>query len=316
MSLNTATSDALASAAVRKEPQPSRITVLVNADAGGARGHEITGQVRDAFTEAGASVDIELRSGSQLERRANALAKPATILVAAGGDGTVSTVASAVVANGGTLGILPLGTLNHFAKDLGVPLRLADAARVILTGRVVKVDVGDVNGRTFVNNSSLGLYPHVVMERERERRRGHRKWIAFAIAVGRTWRRYRRLVVHITRDGVETVIDTPFVFVGNNEYQVSGFGLGGRSTLTNGTLSLYAARACARLDVLRLLVRTLVERPARGKQLEAWTLHGARIETSLHRMNVAVDGELVRMATPLRYEIRPGALPVLVPEER
>src|SRR5439155_15163527 len=100
------------------------------------------------------------------------------ILVAGGGDGTVNALAGAVVGRDVRFGVLPLGTLNHFAKDLGIPLDLAAAVDVVLDGRVQSVDVGEVNGRVFINNTSIGVYPRIVELRNRHRGSGMAKWAA------------------------------------------------------------------------------------------------------------------------------------------
>ena len=99
--------------------------------------------------------------------------------MAGGGDGTVNTVASAVIDTDKTFGVLPLGTLNHFAKDLHIPLDLEAAARTIIAGHTTQVDVGEVNDEIFLNNSSLGLYPRLVQKRKKKQRLGSRKWAAF-----------------------------------------------------------------------------------------------------------------------------------------
>src|SRR5207253_9977053 len=121
-------------------------------------------------------------------------------VVAAGGDGTVSTVASALAGSEVPLGVVPLGTRNHFAKDLALPLDLGEAVKAIGIRRTTKVDVGEVNRFTFLNNASVGIYPDIVLEREALRRRGYRKWTAFAVATARIVREYRGLVVKITAD--------------------------------------------------------------------------------------------------------------------
>jgi len=126
-------------------------------------------------------------------------------LIAAGGDGTVSSVAAAMAGTGATLGILPLGTLNHFAKDLKLPLDLEGAVRNLKIGAVRAVDLAEVNGRAFVNNSGLGLYPSMVKQREKFRRLGQRKWIAFFHACVATFRRFPFLEVRLLADGEETI---------------------------------------------------------------------------------------------------------------
>src|SRR4051812_44354533 len=147
------------------------IHVLINAGAGlGARvGVESTvDAVRAALGEAGVAVEVEALEGRRLTGRASELAGAgAPMVVAAGGDGTVNAVAAALIGRRTAMGVLPLGTLNHFAKDLGLPLDLPAAAAVIARGRVSQVDVGAVNGRCFINNSSIGLYPTLVEDRER-----------------------------------------------------------------------------------------------------------------------------------------------------
>lgn len=153
-------------------------------------------------------------------------------IVAAGGDGTVSAVVAAIVDTDIALGVLPLGTLNHFAKDLGLPLDLEAAIDRLLSGATRRVDVGEVNGRTFVNNSSLGLYPDIVRDRERQRKRlGRRKWPAFALACLSALRRYPFLGVRLTVGGSERIYRTPFVFIGKNDYRMDGLALGERDRI-------------------------------------------------------------------------------------
>ncbi len=105
-----------------------------------------------------------------------AIAGEAEIIVAGGGDGTVSAVASVVCKTDKTLGVLPLGTLNNFSKDLGIPQNIEDAVKIIAGNKVKTIDVGEVNGRIFINNSSIGLYPHIVKRREAQQRLGYGKW--------------------------------------------------------------------------------------------------------------------------------------------
>jgi len=123
------------------------------------------------------------------------------MIVAGGGDGTISLVASALIDSGKVLGVLPLGTLNHFAKDLRIPIDFEEAAQNLVSGSTVKVDVGEVNGRIFLNNSTLGLYPTLVREREKQQRLGWRKWPAFVWAAIAALRRYPFVSVRVSVDG-------------------------------------------------------------------------------------------------------------------
>ncbi|MBC7945562.1 MAG: sphingosine kinase [Burkholderiales bacterium] len=171
------------------------------------------------------------------------------------------TVGAALAGTGAALGVLPLGTLNHFAKDLGIPLELEAAAGNLLSGQIVRVDVGEVNGRVFLNNSSLGLYPRVIRQREITREQlGWGKWPAFVWASLVMPRRYPLLEVCLRVRGTRMRRRTPFIFVGNNEYQIEGFDLGARQRLDGGHLSFYIARDVRRLGLLRLAVRALTRR--------------------------------------------------------
>jgi diacylglycerol kinase family enzyme len=234
-------------------------------------------------------------------------------VVAAGGDGTVSVVASRLAGTERVLGVLPVGTLNHFAKDLRIPLDLEGAVRTIAEGNVARVDVGVVNGRVFVNNSSLGLYPNIVVEREERRRLGARKWPALFRAALVVVRRMPHLKARMFADGVEIRRDTPFLFVGNNEYRVEGLGLGGRSRLDAGYLWLYVTQRVSRSRLLLLSARALMGGLRAAPEFDAMCVKELWVESRRHRLRVALDGEVVVMAPPLHFRIRPRDLQVLVP---
>ena len=169
-----------------------------------------------------------------------ALSESPTMLVAAGGDGTINAVAAAAIEHDLPLGILPIGTLNHFARDLDIPLEIEDAIDVLATGHERCVDVGTVNDRLFLNNASLGMYATIVVDRERQQRRlGRGKWSALLRATVVALRDPRPFEVTIQADGRELRRTTPFVFIGNNDYEVQGPGTGQRARLDDGTLSLY-----------------------------------------------------------------------------
>ena len=238
------------------------------------------------------------------------------IIVAAGGDGTISAVAAELAGTDKILGVLPIGTLNHFAKDLGIPLDLETAVRTIKQGEVVAVDAGEVNGHVFINNSSLGIYPQIVSRREEQQERLARgKWPAFLWATVQAFRRFPFLDLRVTFEGRQIARKTAFLFVGNNEYEIAGFKLGSRACLNAGRLGLYLSHGTGRLGLFRLALHALFGRVDQAKDFEAFCVAEARIETSRRRLLVARDGEVEWMDTPLQYRIRPGALRVLVPRE-
>ena len=239
------------------------------------------------------------------------------IVVAAGGDGTISAVAAELVGTDKLLGVLPIGTLNHFAKDLGIPLDLETAVRTIREGDTAAVDTGELNGRIFINNSSLGIYPQIVSRRKAQQERLARgKWPAFLWATVQAFRRYPFLDLQVTFEGQQLARKTAFLFVGNNEYEIAGFRLGSRVCLNAGRLGLYFSHGTGRLGLFRLALHALFGRVDQAKDFEAFCVTEARIETGHRRLLVARDGEVEWMETPLHYRIRPGALRVLVPKEK
>ena len=272
-------------------------------------------RVREAFRRAGVTEpDIRIIEGPSVQSAASeALARGSSIVVAGGGDGTVSSVASAIVERDAELGILPLGTLNHFAKDAGVPLDLDDATRTIANGRTVRVDTADVNGRLFINNASVGMYASLTAERLAMQRLGRGRWVAHALAAARVWRRYRRVHVLLGADGRERTVATPFVFVGNNEYQLSGLELGGRKKLDLGRLHVCMAPGMPRRRVARMIMVAIFGDLRRLEGFESFTASEVTLDGGPMRLRVSLDGEVVTLDSPLQFRIRSRALRVIVP---
>jgi len=294
-----------------------RISVIVNAGSGLGNDAALIERLRTLFDAAGADADIRLaRGGAEILAAVDAaLARAPDVIVAGGGDGTVSSVAGALVGKPAALGVLALGTLNHFARDAGVPADLERAVQTVVDGRRVEVDVAEVNGRIFINNSGLGLYPDIVRHRERQQRRlGRGKWPALAWATLAALRRYPFLVVRLVVDGDERVRRTPFVFIGNNEYRMDGFAIGERTDLDRGRLSLYVAQRPGRLKLLLLALRALTGRLRQARDFDALGAAEIVIESRRQRLHVSADGEVTTMTPPLRYRIRPRALAVMLPD--
>jgi diacylglycerol kinase family enzyme len=294
------------------------IEVIINTKSGSAVRESILDErLRSISEPAGCRVYIRhARFGEEvLDFALAAMDSHADTIVAGGGDGTVSTVASTLVGSDKRLGVLPLGTLNHFAKDLHIPHGLEEAARTIIEGREMKVDVGDVNGRIFINNSSIGLYPQIVKQRQSVQRLGHGKWPSLLWAVVSVMRRFPTLNVRIEVDGEELAHKVPFVFVGNNEYKMEGFRIGGRERLDQGKLSVYLTRSTGRFGLLRLGILALLGRLQNAKEFYATLTEELWVETRRKHISVATDGELNLMKTPLHYRTHPGALRVMVPAD-
>jgi diacylglycerol kinase family enzyme len=293
----------------------SRAKILINAVAYARFDEAMHDRLTEIFTRAGASADITIaRTAEELAASAKAAIEDAfDLVVAGGGDGTVNLVASALVGSGKHFGVIPLGTLNHFAKDLNIPLDFDEAVQNLLSGSAVQVDVAEVNGQIFLNNSSLGLYPTMVRERVKHQRLGSGKWPAFVWAAMTAFRRYPFVDVRVTINDQLIARRTPFLFVGNNGYVMEGFNIGSRERLDSAQLSLYMTHRTGRWGLLRLALRALLRRLRNDKDFLALRTPEVTIHTRRLRTRVALDGEVFVLQTPLHYRSRPGALSVIVP---
>jgi YegS/Rv2252/BmrU family lipid kinase len=299
------------------DAQSRPIPVIVNAASGLGNGPRQIESLQAQFREAGLDARImPVRSGGELRAvvKATAREKP-RMIVAGGGDGTLGTVAGLLEGTGIALGVLPLGTLNHFAKDLRIPMDLKQAIETLAAGHATEVDVGEVNGKVFLNNSSLGIYPDVVRERKRQQTRlGRGKGWALFWATLTAMRRSAFLHVRMRLNGAEREYRAPFVFIGNNRYVMEGFNIGVRGGMRDGLLSVYVTQRSTRLALLGLGIRALFARLRQAKDFEAMTAQSLSIESRHHFLHVATDGEVALMETPLHYRVHPLALRVVVPK--
>ena len=291
--------------------------MILNNSSGWGHSGSAAEALRERFREHGIEAEVfGAERGDnlpELVRRA-VERQPGGVVVAAGGDGTVSTVADAVRRAGGVLGVIPMGTLNHFARDMGIPLDVSEAIRTIAAGHRVEVDVGEVNGAGFINNSSLGLYPNIVRGREWQQRRLRRpKRTAMLWAILATMRRAPLLKLHLQVGGGEQPCASPFVFIGNNDYTMEGFHIGKRARLDEGKLSVYTTTRRTAGGLFRLALRALFGRLRQAEDFSETHARTLRVESKRRQMFVATDGEVTIMKTPLEYTILPRALTVIAP---
>jgi YegS/Rv2252/BmrU family lipid kinase len=303
---------------MQKGTTVEQMAIIINGGSGEEKDEALLKELHEALQSHGIDAKVHLSQQGEeiIELARRALHDGCETIVAGGGDGTINAVASVVVGTEATFGVLPLGTLNHFAKDLGIPLDIEGAVANLAEGEVMEVDVGEVNGRIFLNNSSIGLYPSIVQRREAQERLGRGKWWALLRATLTMLGRYPFFTVRVSADGKEIVARTPIVFIGNNEYTMHGFNLGTRSKLNGGCLSLYMPRKKGRFSFLWLAVRALVGRLRDADDFEAMNMKELTIEVDRRRVAVARDGEVTGMQTPLHYRCRTGELRVIVPRKK
>jgi diacylglycerol kinase family enzyme len=280
--------------------------------------HPLRDQLQSAFDKhaISAALDVvpatDLGIGAQRALERAAKGDVAAVIVG-GGDGSIRTVASVLGGSGVPLGIIPLGTRNHFAKDLGIPLSVAEAVAVIAAGELRSVDVGEVNGHTFINNSSIGVYPYMVLDRERRRSSGaHGRWTAMLLAILRALRHFPLRRLSIRAEGRSEPWRSPLVLIGNNEYALTGLSLGNRERLDRGELCVYVTNKQSRLALFWLACRSILGL-VDPSELRIIKLSVAEIRSRTSRLLVACDGEVEIMRPPLHYRSKPGALRVFTP---
>jgi diacylglycerol kinase family enzyme len=254
-------------------------------------------------------------SGQQVAKEIERLkARGLEVLVIGGGDGSISTAAQLLADTGIGLAILALGTRNHFARDLGVPLEPAEAIGLLDRMQVHAIDLGEVNGHVFINNATLGPYPRLVAEREQTMQaRGWQKWQANIAAVLRVLRRIRQMKLVVEDERGRIGYRTPFVFVGNNEYTGGILADTKRPSLSDGKLWFCTAQAAGRWALLRMVWQWGAGGIDRVEDLETRRLPAVTIHTRRRRVMVAIDGENQTMDTPLHFRIRSQSLRVIGP---
>jgi undecaprenyl-diphosphatase len=225
----------------------------------------------------------------------------------AGGDGTLRTGAEPLIGRPVPLLPVPTGTRNHFARQLGIDD--LDAAKDAIGGRTMQVDIAEVNGRPFINNSALGVYPSLVARRERLQEKGLPKGVAQLIASLMVLAPGHRVTVRV--DGVPC--RAWMVFVGNGHYGENLFDLASRDTLNQHILDVRILRGDHRLSRLRVLAEALLGRISHSTLLDRKLCQRVEIDADLDQVDVAIDGEVETLSPPLRYRSRPSVLAVLIP---
>lgn len=275
------------------------------------------GAVERAMGVFGARAQLRHFSGDPADEAARAVSEGFRIIVAAGGDGSVAGVAHALAGTRAALAVLPLGTFNYFARGLGMPEDPEAAARAILAGAPHNIAVGTLNGRVFLNNVSIGLYPAILEEREATYARFGRYRILAHIASLRTLLRFQRPYrMVLQQDETQHRIRTPMIFVARSAYQLDQFGLEGAQAISQDRFVLFLAHQQTRLGFLRLAWKLIRRKVDHGRDISLSTPR--RIEVAVRgrrRMAVALDGEKLKMRLPLKVEIADQQLQVILPPE-
>ena len=299
------------------EPQAPARRICVICNEGSGRNSREAAAIGIAMEVLGPSAVLRQVRGAELDDAARgALAQGFDTVVAAGGDGTIMTVAGTLLGSGRRFGVLPFGTFNYFARGLGIPEDPRAAAEVILGGTTRPVLLAEVNGQVFLNNISLGIYPAILRAREDVYARWGRRRIAAHWSAAKTFLRFQRpLFLTIRADGEERRVRTPLLFVARSAYQLESFGLAGADCVAAGRFAVYVAPDTGRAGMFAKAFRLVRKSMAEGRDFDLVCADEVSIATRSRHLTVACDGEKIRMRTPLRLRVHPDALEVLSPPE-
>lgn len=295
-----------------------RAAVVVNARAGSLQGKapdEIVAELQALFAQTPIAAEIKAVDGKAITAALEAAAQRRDIdcLIVGGGDGSVAFAGSLLVDSKVALGILPLGTLNLVARDLGMPLALPEAVKALAAGAIRAIDVAEVNGRVFLSNAGIGFFARMALEREQQRKaRRFGKWHAFVVALIRSVREAHRLDVEIdTGDGPRHCL-TRALLVTNNAFDPKT--LLRKDRLDGGRLGVHVARHRARTDLWRTVLRLLVGSWQADPDVDVMETDALVVAGRGRRgIDISADGETWHERFPLRFRIRPRALNVLAP---
>ena len=307
------------------EPSPNAaFYVVLNAGSGHSETELRCSTIRDVLQEEGRTCHLEIvRDPGQLTDIATRMARQAKesggVLVAAGGDGTINTVAHQAVLQGCLFGVLPQGTFNYFGRTHGIPEDLTDAVRALVHSRVTPVQVGVVNDRIFLVNASVGLYPELLEAREHDKREyGRSRIVAILSALKTALGRHRALRIALETEGIVRKLRTATLFVGNNRLQMEQVGMVPLTTaVEEGELAAIAPRRVGKLGMLGLMLRGALGRLGEADNVLAFSfkrlvVRHARLSPR-RTIKVATDGEVTRMTMPLEFRVLEGRLALLKP---
>lgn len=301
-----------------KDTVTQPMVILANGKSGRASNGQPLAEIAMGLQERGVEVVLrQLKQGEDFASAAReAIRSGAPAIIAAGGDGTICGIAAALVGTQTALGIIPMGTFNYFARSLDIPEDVDGALEVIARNVRHQTNVGSINDKIFLNNTSLGIYPEVLKIREDTYAYWGRSRIAAYWSVLRTMIRLPRpLKIEIVANGHRETLKTPLVFVVSNAFQLRQMGLEGEECIEAGQLALLIAQDTGRFGLLRNGVALLLGIAQRDRNFRLICSEAIDITPRRKSLLVARDGERERMAGPFKVVMRAGALTVIAPPQ-
>jgi diacylglycerol kinase family enzyme len=294
--------------------------IVFNPGAGSRDAATMEATIRGVLEQAGRRYDIwRVEAPRQLpvlaQRAVDCARQQQGVVVAAGGDGTINTVAQVTLHSGCPFGVLPQGTFNYFSRTHGIPLDTTEATRALLEGMIRPVQVGLLNDRVFLVNASLGLYPKLLEDREAYKQQfGRRRLVALWAGVMTLLRVHRPLRLRLEHAGEVRDLRTSTVVVGNNPLQLQQLGLPEAQAVQQGQLAAIVVRPISPLAMAWLLLRGALGQLGDADHVVHFACERLTVRPyGRRRIKVAMDGEVAWLNTPLVFQVAPNSLQLLVP---
>ena len=296
--------------------------IVMNAASGHNDADDERQVMASVFENAGRKFEfLKIDNPSQIsevcERAIRLATEQRGVVVAAGGDGTINAVAGAVLGTGCPFGVLPQGTFNYFGRVNAIPQETRAAAVALLNANVSPVQVGEVNGRIFLVNASLGLYPQLLEDREAWKQQlGRSRLVAFLSGLATLVKARGQLKLEIELAGQRAFLRTPTLFVGNNHLQLTRVGIDENhaGAVNRGELAGIALRPIGTLALFGLLARGLLGRLGEADNIDSFSFRTLSVSPrGRKRVKVATDGEVMWMKAPLVFQVAEDPLLLLIP---
>tara|TARA_R100000322_G_scaffold39804_2_gene24722 strand:+ start:27227 stop:28138 length:912 start_codon:yes stop_codon:yes gene_type:complete len=289
---------------------------VVNVRSGRRDGTDVTDWLRECIAESGGrlTLHVDERGGSIEKLTRRALDAGASAVIAAGGDGTISSVANVLAGGDVPMGVIPMGTFNYFARANGIPEDTQAALEAICHGRTSPADIGRINGKVFLNNTSIGVYSQILKQREDTYAQfGRSRAAAYWSVLRALLKFYDPMTMKIEVDGRQMSVRSPLAFVCNSAYQLERFALDGADAVRKGELALFLADDVGRLGLVRHAVKLATRQMREGRDFRLVTGREIVIDPGRHKRLVVRDGEKEPMRGPYRISLERHSLDLIRP---
>lgn len=296
-----------------------RAHLIANKKSGKGKGSTLAEEAKTICDECGYElVDYEIESAKDFERQSEAAVaaaeKDGGVVIAAGGDGTIRGVAQVAHGRNVRFAAVPVGTFNFFARTHRIPEDHLAAFRLALTGEARRVRLGEVNGHIFLINASLGLYAKAIREREsRTSRFGRNRLVVIISTVLSLFSKHLLLRVDLVTGGQSVTLATPMIFIGNNALQLRDLSMSVARCMKLDLLAVVMMKPVSKMETLRIILRGIFKTLENDERLETFCVDALTIHTRHSSHEIALDGEIIRMQSPLKVRALPGILNLVLP---